>query len=149
MADSYKTISFGYENKAFNSEEELHQSLASMEKLIERDIYSNMRFVFNIPSDIENPEATMNYLKERFKYNDKIKLEIVHGYIEEKRKQQKEQVKVDNEKYYFIFDKNLEIEDKISRFISIEYDKNIPTCNISDYIYKPLNEIISGEKEDK
>ena len=62
--------------------------------------------------------------------------------IEEKRKQQKEQVKSDNEKYSFIFDKNLELEDKISRFIAIEYDKNIPTANISNYIYKNLNEIL-------
>ena len=142
MADSYKTISFGYENKVFQSEEDLNNSLSSVEKLIERDVYNNVRFVFNIPSNIENPESTMNYLKERFKYNENIKVEIVHGYIEEKRKQQKEQVKTDNEKYSFIFDKNLELEDKISRFISLEYDKNIPTDNISNYIYKSLNEIL-------
>ena len=141
MADSYTTISFGYDNKVFKSKEDMDESLLSVEKLIERDVYNNVRFVFNIPSDVENPEATMNYLKEKFKYNNKIKLEIVHGYIEEKRKQQKEQVKSDNEKYSFIFDKNLELEDKISRFIAIEYDKNIPTSNISNYIYKNLNEI--------
>ena len=142
MADSYTTISFGYDNKVFKSKEDMDESLLSVEKLIERDVYNNVRFVFNIPSDVENPEATMNYLKEKFKYNNKIKLEIVHGYIEEKRKQQKEQVKSDNEKYSFIFDKNLELEDKISRFIAIEYDKNIPTSNISNYIYKNLNEIL-------
>ena len=142
MADSYTTISFGYDNKVFKSKEDMDESLLSVEKLIERDVYDNVRFVFNIPSDVENPEATMNYLKEKFKYNNKIKLEIVHGYIEEKRKQQKEQVKSDNEKYSFIFDKNLELEDKISRFIAIEYDKNIPTSNISNYIYKNLNEIL-------
>lgn len=143
MADDYKTISFGYDDTVFKSEEDMRDSLASVEKLVERDIYSNMRFVFNVPSTIENPEATLNYLKEKFKYNDKIKIEIVHGYIEEKRKHQKEQVKIDNEKYSFIFDKNLELEDKISRFIAIEYDRNIPTDNISNYIYKPLNEIIN------
>ena len=142
MADGYKTISFGYDNKVFESEDNMNESLASIEKLIERDVYDNVRFVFNIPSDVENPESTMNYLKERFKYNNNIKVEIVHGYIEEKRKQQKEQVKTDNEKYSFIFDKNLEIEDKISRFITLEYDKNIPTDNISNYIYKSLNEIL-------
>ena len=107
-----------------------------------RDVYDHVRFIFNIPSTIENPESTMNYLKERYKYKDKVKLEIVHGYIEEKRKQQKEQVKIDNEKYSFIFDKNLDLEDKIRRFISIEYNRDIPTETISDFIYKSLNEII-------
>ena len=142
MADSYKTISFGYENKIFKDESEMQNSLNEMDALISRDVYNHVRFVFNIPNTIENPEATMNYLKERYKFKDKIKLEIVHGYIEEKRKQQKEQVKTDNEKYSFIFDKNLELEDKISRFISIEYNKDISIENISNYIYKPLNEII-------
>lgn len=142
MADSYKTISFGYDNKIFKNDSDLQQSLNEMDAYINRDISDHVRFVFNIPNTIENPESTMNYLKERYKFKDNIKLEIVHGYIEEKRKQQKEQVKTDNEKYAFIFDRNLEMEDKISRFISIEYNKDIPIENISDYIYKSLNEII-------
>lgn len=142
LADSFKTISFGYDDKIFTNDEEMQNSLNEMDSFISRNIYNHVRFIFNIPHTIENPESTMNYLKERYKFKDKIKLEIVHGYIEEKRKQQKEQVKTDNEKYSFIFDKNLDIEDKISRFISIEYNKDIPIENISDYIYKQLNEII-------
>lgn len=142
MADSYKTISFGYDNKIFKDETDLHVSLDEMEALISRDVYDHVRFIFNIPSTIENPEFTMNYLKERYKNKDKVKLEIVHGYIEEKRKQQKEQVKTENEKYAFIFDKNLELEDKISRFIAVEYNKEINSELVADFIYKPLTEIL-------
>lgn len=142
MADSYKTISFGYDDKIFKDESTLQNSLNEMDALVTRDVFDHVRFIFNIPSTVENPESTMNYLKERYKYKDKVKLEIVHGYIEEKRKQQKEQVDMDNEKYAFIFDNNLEIEEKIHRFISIEYNREIPTGTISDFIYKPLNEIL-------
>lgn len=142
LADSYKTISFGYDDKIFKDDAQLQTSLNEMDALMSRDVYDHVRFIFNIPSTIENPESTMNYLKERYKYKDKVKLEIVHGYIEEKRKQQKEQVQLENEKYSFIFDKNLELEDKIKRFISIEYNREIPTETISDFIYKSLNEII-------
>lgn len=142
LADEYKTISFGYDDKVFKSDNDLQNSLNEIDAVLSRNINDHMRFVFNIPSTIENPESTMNYLKERYKFNDNIKLEIVHGYIEEKRKLQKEQVKTENEKYNFIFDKSLNLEDKISRFISIEYNKEIPVENISNYIYKNINEIL-------
>ena len=114
-----------------------------VDKLLEREVYDNVRCIFNIPNNIENPEATINYLKERYKFNNNIKVEITHGFIEEKRKQQKEKIQTDNEKYSFIFDKNLDMEYKVSKFIVIEYNKNIPTDNIAKYIYKPLSEIFS------
>ena len=143
LARSFKTISFGYDSSAFTSEEKLNDSLMEVDKLLEREVYDNVRCIFNIPNNIENPEATINYLKERYKFNNNIKVEITHGFIEEKRKQQKEKIQTDNEKYSFIFDKNLDMEYKVSKFIVIEYNKNIPTDNIAKYIYKPLSEIIS------
>ena len=99
--------------------------------------------MFNVPTDVENPEATINYLKEKYKYHDKVKLNIVHGYIEEKRKQQKEKVLSENQKYDFIFE-DIEIEDKVNRFISIEYNSDVRKENIHSYIFDSLNEIINN-----
>ena len=41
-----------------------------------------------------------------------------------------------------IFDKNLPLEDKTSKFISITYNKEISSIDIKKYLYQPLNEII-------
>ena len=43
--------------------------------------------VYNNPSLLDN---------EKYKFNDKVKLEIVHGYIENKRQREKEEVKNTN-----------------------------------------------------
>lgn len=147
LADEYKTISFGYSHKIFKSDEDMQNVIDGIDKMLDREPYNHMRFMFNIPSDNEKPEALMNYIKERFKYKDNAKLEITNGYIEEKRKVQKEKVDEENEKYSFIFDKSLPLEDKIERFISITYNKEIPSKRVSTYIYKPLNEIIDVDKE--
>lgn len=147
MAEKYTTLSYGYNHKIFNNENDMEEALESIDKLIERDVYDHIKFVFNVPSTVENPESTINYLKEKFKNNENIKVEITHGYIDEKRKQQKEQVKEDNKKYAFIFDKSLPLEDKVSQFISVEYNKDIPSDLISDYLYKPLLEIISDKNK--
>lgn len=143
LADAYTTITFGYDNKIFNSENDLNESLKEVDALIERRALDHVRFMFNVPTDVENPEATINYLKEKYKYHDKVKLNIVHGYIEEKRKQQKEKVLSENQKYDFIFE-DMEIEDKVNKFISIEYNSDVKKENIHRYIFDPLNEIINN-----
>ena len=39
-------------------------------------------------------------------------------------------------------EKEMSLEDKVCKFISVTYNKNINSDSISDYLYKPLNEII-------
>ena len=123
LAKDYKTIRIGY-------------------NMIKREAYDNIRVIFNIPSDIEQPESTINYIRETLKKSDNIKVEIVNGYIDEKRKLQKEKINETNQLYSFIFDKNLQLEDKTSKFISITYNKEISSSDIKKYLYQPLNEII-------
>ena len=84
----------------------------------------------------------MNFLKERFKQNDNVKIEIVHGYMEERKKRHQEEIEESNQKYAFIYDKNLSLEDKTSRFLSVEYSKELSIEETAKYLYKPLLEIL-------
>jgi hypothetical protein len=120
----------------------MQEDLNRMDDLLKNDVFDHVRFMFNIPQEIENPESTVNYLKERYHSNDKVKVDIVHGYIEEKRRQQKEKIDDSNNKLSFISDNNIELEDKISRFISVTKNKDIPTDKVALCIYKPLKEIM-------
>lgn len=147
MAPVYKTISFGYENKVFESHDDMEKSLNRIDDIFKDNILDHVRFVFNIPSDYEDPEFLMLYLKERYKFNNNVKLEITNGYIDMKRKQQKEEVKKENDKYSFIFDRSMSLEDKTSYFIKIEYNRDISSDIISDYLYKPLEDILKEIKE--
>ena len=142
LAKDYKTIRIGYNNEVFTNEDKLKESIDGFNNMIKREAYDNIRVVFNIPINIEHPESTINYIKETLKKSDKIKVEIVNGYIDEKRKIQKEKVNETNQLYSFIFDKNLPLEDKTSKFISITYNKEISSSDIKKYLYQPLNEII-------
>ena len=102
-----------------------------------------MKFIFNIPKDVDNPESTINYIKEKLKYKDNIKIEIVNGYIDERTRIKKEKIDEDALKYSFIFNKDMKLEDKISKFIEITYNKDIKPDSISEYLYTPLNDILS------
>jgi hypothetical protein len=143
MAPIYKTISFGYKDKVFNSMSEMEDKLNAIDKLIKSKAFDHVRFIFNIPESHDDPESLILYLKEKYKFNDCIKVEIMNGYIDVKRRQQKEEVKKETDKYSFIFDRNMSLEDKTSHFIGIEYNREIPPERISSYLYKPLNEILN------
>ena len=143
MAQSFKTIGYGYDSDIFKNEETLQNTLNRIDKMVSDDVFDNVRFEFNIPNTIENPEATINYLKERYKFKKNIKEEITHGYIEEKKERQKTEIQKENEKYSFIFNKSLPLEEVVSRFITIEYDKNIPTDRVDKYMNSPLTDILN------
>jgi DNA repair exonuclease SbcCD nuclease subunit len=147
MSPIYKTISFGYDNKVFESHDDMEKSLNRIDDIFKDNILDHVRFVFNIPSNYEDPEFLILYLKERYKFNNNVKLEITNGYIDMKRKQQKEEVKKENDKYSFIFDRSMSLEDKTSYFIKIEYNRDIPSDIISAYLYKPLEDILKEIKE--
>ena len=147
MADNYTTVSYGYNHDIFKNESDMNEILNGIDKMVDRDLHNHVRFVFNIPEDIENPESTINLIKERYKFNDQIKTEIVHGYVEKKKEQQKEQIRTDNEKYSFIFDKGISIEEKASRYIEIEYNKIIDSKTIKKYMTLSLKELIDEKNE--
>ena len=131
-----------YSDKIFKSVENLDAKLNMLQNVIQSNSYEHVKFRFNIPEDCENPESFITYINERFKHDDRVKVEISHGYIESKKKREKETIKEDNQKYSMIFDKNIPIEDKISYFISVEYNKSISRESVDLYLNKPLDEIL-------
>lgn len=143
MADSFKSFSFGYDNDIFNDGIKLKESLDNIDSILKLEPSKHMKFIFNIPKDADNPESTINYIKEKLKYKDNIKIEIVNGYIDERTRIKKEKIDEDALKYSFIFNKDMKLEDKISKFIEITYNKDIKPDNISEYLYTPLNDILS------
>ena len=148
MADTFVTINFGYKSEIFNSEEKLQKELDKCDDFIKRDTIDHIRLQFNIPIDNENPESIMNYVKERYKYNKDVKINMINGYIEEKKEKAKEEIKEENKKYSFIYDET-PIENKISYFIVIEKDKNIDPELISIYLSSTVDEILNKIDIDK
>ena len=75
LADRFVTISYGYNSNIFSDNkvdnEELEKSLSSIDNKIDNQIFEHVRFEFNIPANCEEPEGLMQYIKERYKFNDK------------------------------------------------------------------------------
>ena len=148
LTDTYKTIMFGYNSDIFSNEEDMYSELNKVDKLIETDVFDHVRFDFNIPTTVSNPESMVNYIKERYKYNDNIKIMFTNGYIKERKEKDSEAIN-ENSKYNFVFDKSLDVSTKVSLFISIEYNKDIPADVIDMYLHNDFDEIIDHFMQQK
>jgi formyltetrahydrofolate synthetase len=71
----------------------------------------------------------------------------VNGYVEEKKAKKKEVIQKENEEFDFIYDSNIPIPDKISQFITITYNEEIPIDNIKSYLDDEVDDIITKLSE--
>ena len=144
----FKTISFGYENAIFKNQKVMEKKLNQIDNMIKDNIFNRVRFEFNIPKTSFNPEYIMNFVKERYRFNDNIKVNIVHGYTEEKKKKEKEEIEKWNEVNAPYFNRNISIEDKVAYFIGIEFKREIKPDRVNLYLNKELSEILKSTEEE-
>lgn len=128
LADTYTTITYGYDNPAFSSDNNLTDELSKIEKLDSQ--YDHLRVLFNLPEDYQNAEATATMIRDRFKNNKSIKVDITNGYVDKSKKINKEYLNESLKKYGMIFDKNLPVEEKAHQFIQKKFEQNIPADKI-------------------
>ena len=102
-----------------------------------------MRFQFQIPSSVENPEFLSRMIQDEFKFNDQVHINFSNI---QKQKKPKEKEEKEKHTYDFIFDRNIKFENKTAHFIEIEYNKTIPVKRVASYLYDPLQEIIEKEE---
>ena len=136
LAKKYITYVYGYDNDVMNSEEKLIYELNKRDKLIESEDADYVRYVFNIPENHPNPEFVMNVLNERYRFNNNIKFQITNGYVEKKRRINKEKLNEVLESYPMIFDKSVHIEDKIVYFIKRKYEADISIDTVKKILHE-------------
>lgn len=133
----YKTFRYGYQHEIFTSQEELLHEFQRLENLISMDAYDKIRCMVNIPLTIENPGYYVTMFTERFRHNQKIKVEFTNGYVEEKKKINKEELQEVTDHYHFVLE-DLEIKDKISKFVELKLNREIPADKVKTYLDEPL-----------
>lgn len=143
-AEIYKTIYFGYDSKIFKDMSLLNNKLSQIEDMIKDGVINKVRFEFNIPPDIDNPEYIIKVINDKYKFNQNVKINIVNGYIDEKRKKDKEELDQWNIENAPLLDPNKSIEEKVSYFISVEYKRDINPEKIKIYLNSPLSKIIKN-----
>lgn len=136
LAKKYVTYNFGYDSKALESEESLLKELNRLDEMKEELGYDYIRYQFNIPENHPNPEFIIRILNERYKNHNNISVKITNGYVEKKKKINKEKLHELVNDFPIIFDKNAPIEDKISFFIEKKLNAKMTKDKVKKYLSK-------------
>lgn len=97
----------------------------------------NVRIEIHIPRSYEMSSLLTNLLNETIK-NKSIKLKIVSTFKEKMVEELREKVDQMLNKYRIIFDKSAPVEVKISEFIKLKYDVNIPVDEMANILTEKL-----------
>lgn len=135
LAKKYITYTYGYTDSILNNQDDMIKELDKLDKLNELNENDYVRYIFNIPENHPNPEFVTNVLNERYKYNENVKLKITNGYVEKKKKINKEKLHDALSEYPMIFDKSFSLEDKVVYFIKKKMDKDISIENAKKHLY--------------
>lgn len=136
LARRFITYVYGYDSDVIKDENSLLEELNRRDKLTEALDGDHVRYVFNIPEDYPNPEFIMNLLNERYRFNDAVKVSVVNGYVEKKKSINKKSLKDALDEYPMIFDRSVQLENKIEYFIKKKFDKEVSIPNIKHYLYE-------------
>ena len=139
MAETYVTLSYDQSSPIFYNENDFVKELDKVEKMVGEHMYDHIKLDIQIPMGFPNTKFITQYTKEKFKFNDSIKIEITAMDEKIRDDSQKEQLQEIIDKYACIFDKSIPIEEKISYFIKTKYDKDISIEKIKYYLYRDLN----------
>lgn len=136
LAKTYNTVRIDETSALFK--ENVDKIIDNMISFINTFNADYLRFVVSIPEDYENPLLLSNMLNEIFSKFSNVKLVINNTNKLKQKKNVEEKINLLLEKYGFIFDKNIPHEEKISRFLKIKYNKNIPVNKLRDYLYQQI-----------
>lgn len=134
-ARKFDTIKVSEDSELFkHSPQDIVLSIVQTAKDVIQD---NIRVEVNIPKSYEQSALLVNMLNETIK-NRNIKLKIVSTRKEKMIEEIREKVDDMLEKYKIIFDKGVPVEVKLSEFIKIKYDVNIPVDEMNAILTEKL-----------
>lgn len=138
---NYMTIGFGFNDKILYDEDAFYDKLQKI-KNNKNLIYDKLRIVVNIPEDHNNPDFIMKVLQDTFRDSDNIKVTIANGYIKKLRENSKQKVKEFMNKFGFLFDKELPLEEKTRLYLLEHDDYELQSEKIKKYNSEKLQDII-------
>lgn len=135
LCKRYDTFVYGYESPVLESSETLLAELGRVDKKIEAKDLDYVRFIFNIPENHPNPEFIIDILNERYRFNDGVKVKVTNGYVDKKKKINKEKLNSAMDEFPMIFDKSASLENKVVYFIKKRYNRDISEETVKNYLY--------------
>lgn len=137
-AQTYVTMSYDQSSTIFETEEKFRKELDKIDGIINANIYDHIKLDIQIPMNFPNTKFITQYTRDKYKFNDIVKIEITSLDEKIRDNSQKEKLQEIINKYGCIFDKSVAVETKINHFIKEHKKKDISIDKIKYYLDRDL-----------
>lgn len=133
LARQFDTIEISPSNNFFNKNiEDQINFIHNITYVSQADF---IRLKINLPSDYENERLLTEMVKDTFSRHKNIKILFNSNTKMKTKAQIEEKINALMDKYRFMFDKTINYDEKICRYIQERYGRNIPIEKIREYIF--------------
>lgn len=133
-APIYKTIKVDMKSGLYNMG--IDRTMKELLRIKEEAVYDKLRFLVTIPEDYSEPQLFSDSIKELFSLYKNIVVKINSLSKSKQEAKVKEQIEILLKTYDYIFEEKITYSEKIKRFISTKFGKEIDIEEIDKYIYK-------------
>mgnify|MGYP003290245883 CR=1 FL=1 len=143
-AKTYDTLIIDYKSSFYKDDD--NKRLDYIINLVTKSKSHKLRLIFNIPEDYPDPTLLSNMITETFMNYRDVKV-IINNNSKEELKKREMETKIKNlmDKYGFIFEKGVSVDEKLSKFIKVKYNRDINVEKMRKYLYEIINgPIIKG-----
>lgn len=138
LSKKYDTIVIDYKSSFYKDDD--NKRMDYIISLVTNSKSDKLRLIFNIPADYPEPKLLVDMINETFMNYRDVKVVINNGSKEElKKKEMETKIKGLLDKYGFIFEKGMNVDEKISKFIKIKYNRDIDVAKMRKYLYEVIN----------
>lgn len=138
LAKTYNTMVIDYRSSFYKDDD--GKRMNYILSLVNNSKSDKLRIIFNIPEDYPEPRLLIDMINETFMNYRDVKVVINNGSKEAmKKKEMNDKIKGLMDQYGFIFEKGVSVDEKISKFIKIKYNKDIDVAKMRKYLYEVIN----------
>ena len=134
LAAEYDTYEFRVSQ--FQSSDDWVFYADSVAKHLEKDIHAHIRILCRIDEIAPDTEQQIEILKYRFSNERRVHFTIVNQVKQEKKKTEKQEKKRMDETFGFIYNKNMDLAEKIQKYIQVTTGKEYRAADIRELINK-------------
>lgn len=107
-----------------------------VEKRLDKDPGIVIRILIRVDALLPDTEQQIENIKYRFSNEKRVKITVVNHIRQEKKKSEKKEKQRLDQTFGFIYDKNMELADKIQKYIEVTIGKRYRTADIKELIEK-------------
>lgn len=136
--DEYKT--FLIDTTIFTSMNDYNKLTVQVDKELNDDPSLHVKIKIVVTNDDRNNEVLIDHIKTQYSNNRRVKISIENKFVKKIKKEKSQHLSDAKDKYSFLFDPSMKLEEKFVEFIKLTKNVDIELDDVKDVLQKYIGQ---------